>query len=87
MVVVLHLIHISTHVDSSLLDGDYVYISREEQTEVQPTQTDVQLHQAEATQDLMQYQEETATQQAEGKPRCIFSMFKTTRTYVYLIVH
>jgi hypothetical protein len=53
-----------SRVGSSLPDGDYVYGPREEQeqTEVPPTQTDVLLHQAEATQDPTLYQEESAAQ-------------------------
>jgi hypothetical protein len=69
-------------VASSLPDGDYEYVPQAEQTEEQPTQTDVQLHRVAAVQDLTQNQEEPAAQQVEGKPRCIPPYVKTTRTYV-----
>jgi hypothetical protein len=38
---------------------------------VQPDQTDAQANQTGAAQDLTLYQEESAAQQIEGKPRCI----------------
>jgi hypothetical protein len=54
---------------------------------VQPTQTDVLLHQAEATRDLTLYQNESATQQFEGKPRCISPMFKLLAPmFMYLCI-
>jgi hypothetical protein len=54
---------------------------------VQPDQTDAQANQTGAAQDLTLYQEESAAQQIEGKPRCITFMLKSTRTYVNVPVH
>jgi hypothetical protein len=43
---------------------------------VQQPQTDAQANQTGAAQDLTLYQEESAAQQIEGKPRCITIMLK-----------
>jgi hypothetical protein len=48
-------------------------------------QTDAQLNQAEATQDLTLYQETPAVIQTEGKPRCISPMFNLLAPMFYYL--
>jgi hypothetical protein len=75
----LHLIY-AFRVASSLPDGDYDVTPREQQT-------DVQLNQAEATQELTLYQETPAATQVEGKLRCIPPYVKNYSLLCYLCVH